>query len=295
VVDDDEINFTKTRAFQFLELKTFEGERPVRERHVQFLYDEWVSGRFLWQNIMLASARMPNGDEFRINGQHTCWMRVAIDERYEPVQAAVVRAMVYQVKDEAGLRHLYSAFDRGAPRTVAHVGKVLLIGSRCTDGVPPSMINAMIAGFKVYLSPNRIKRDSIPIDELASMIEAKHGVNFNLVARYSTQHLSESKLVKRASVLGAMLATFEKNVQASDDFWTPVFNGLSLDKKTDPRYALRKFLEKHGNLSAWQKPTMEHSSQEEMFCTCLSCWNHWRTGSEVTVLKPSVMRPKIKP
>ena len=40
IASDEEINLTKARAFQFLELKTFEGERPVRERHVQFLFDD---------------------------------------------------------------------------------------------------------------------------------------------------------------------------------------------------------------------------------------------------------------
>ena len=29
-------------------------ERPVRENHVQFLYNEWLAGRFLWHQAMVA-------------------------------------------------------------------------------------------------------------------------------------------------------------------------------------------------------------------------------------------------
>ena len=49
IISDEEINLTKAKAYEFLELKSFSGERAVREQHVQFLFDEYTSSRFLWQ------------------------------------------------------------------------------------------------------------------------------------------------------------------------------------------------------------------------------------------------------
>lgn len=290
ILADEEIRFTKAKAYEFLELRTFEGERPVRERHVQFLFDEYAAGRFLWQNVLLASAKLPNGDEYRINGQHTCWMRVHVQEKDEPLNA-VVRAMSYSVNDEHQLRQLYSAFDRGAPRTVGHVGKVLLMGTKVVDGIPSSLINQVLAGFKIHFSSDAAKRNATSIEDWCSIIENNHATNFNVVGRYTAQHERDVRWVKRASVIAAMLSTFEKNVEASDNFWAPVLNGLGLDKKNDPRYQLRKYLQEHGNTT---HGGMIPTSSEEMYSVCIQMWNHFRDGTSITVVKPPIERPRVK-
>lgn len=290
IAADEEIKFTKDKASQFLELKTFEGERPVRERHVQFLFDEYGAGRFLWQNIILASARLPNGEEYRINGQHTCWMRVFIPERDEPVNA-VVRAMTYTVADEHQLRALYSAFDRGAPRTQAHVGKVLLMGSRVVDGIPNSTINHVLAGFRIYFTHDHHKRAAMSVEEWCGMIEANHATNFNIVGRFVSMHEQDGRWVKRSAVVGAMIATFEKNVEGATEFWEGVCNGLGMSSKTDPRYLLRKYLTEHAIQS---RTGLATTHTEEMYSVCIQMWNHYRDKTTVTFVKAPMERPKVK-
>jgi hypothetical protein len=289
IVSDEEINLTKARAFQFLELKTFEGERPVRERHVQFLFDEWSANRFLWQNIILASAKL--GDkEYRINGQHTCWMRVNVPERYEPLDCKI-RAMTYAVNDDEQLRTLYSVFDRGAPRTQAHVGKVLLMGSEATEGVPHSVLGTMLAGFKLHWSPDKNKRESMSVNDWAGLIDNNYAQLFNLVARWFAGHYDASRFLRRSSVVGAMFFTFQKSVQASDEFWGRVYDGINLQAKTDARWQLREYLQSHGHSIIGG---MEKVSQEQMLCTALNLWNHWRSGTPVRFVKTVNERPKVK-
>lgn len=287
---DDEIKFTKEAAYAFLELKSFEGERPVRERHVQFLFDEYIAGRFLWQNVILASAILPNGDEYRVNGQHTCWMRVWVPEKDEPVKDAAVRLTKYKVDDQHHLRQLYSAFDRGAPRTVSHIGKVLLMGTSCTDGIPPSLINNMIAGFRIFFSDDSRKRSQMSIEDVTSMIEHNHAAVFNVVGRYLSVHDRDSRWMKRAPVVAGMLATFGVTVEEADNFWGPVSHGLQLEEKTDPRYQLRRYLETHTIMSFGGMPT----SQNEMYNVCVHMWNAWRNKEQVQVLKPPTNRPVAK-
>jgi hypothetical protein len=291
VVSDEELKFTKAKAFEFLELKTFEGERSVRENHVQFLFDEWAAGRFLWQNIILASAKVEGTDEhYRINGQHTCWMRVNVAERYEPLDANC-RIMVYSVPTMEQLRSLYSAFDRGAPRTVGHISRVLLMGGKSVEGFRPSLINQLMAGFKIFFAPDGWKRQHMAVNEWCGMIENNYSTMFNIVGRYLANHADDAKYVKRAAVTAAMFATFEKNVQASDEFWAPVFHGIGLEKKTDPRWQLRRYLDTHGHNI---KGSNIKVSQEEMYCVCVQLWNHWRDETEVSTVKPSTTRQKAK-
>jgi len=291
IASDEEINLTKARAFQFLELKTFEGERAVRERHVQFLFDEWSANRFLWQNIILASAKVAGQpEEYRINGQHTCWMRVNVPERYEPLDCKV-RCTVYTVQDEDQLRTLYSVFDRGAPRTAHHVGTVILLGSDAAEGVSKYCFGMLMAGFKIWWSPNKFKRESMSVNDWCGIIDNNYPVLFNIVGRYIGTHMEAARWMKRASIAAALYATFDKNVQASGEFWGPVFSGTNLTSKTDARWQLRNYLMSHGHSIV---SGLEKVSQEQMFCVCCNLWNHWREGKQVSTVKTVNERPKVK-
>ncbi len=290
IMKDEEIAFTKEKAFEFLELKTFEGERSVREGHVQFLFDEYCSGRFLWQNVILASAKLPNGDVFRINGQHTCWMRVNVPEKNEPL-GVKARSMTYSVSTEEQLRSLYSAFDRGAPRSTGHIAKVIMLGGKTIEGIPPTMIGLLIAGFKLYFSDEKWKRERTSINEWIGMIEANYSTLVGLTGRFMSMHLYDCTFAKRSSVMASMYFTFEKNVEASTEFWTAVLSGIGLETKTDPRWQLRKYLETHGHSIM---SGLDRVSQEEALCVCLTQWNHWREGNSVTTVKPVNARPKIR-
>lgn len=288
ILVDQEVQFTKPKAFEFLELKTFEGERAVRERHVQYLYDEWIAGRFLWQNIMLASAKLGQ-ETYRVNGQHTCWMRVNIPDKFEPVKAPI-REMLYQVSDQEQLRALYAAFDRNATRSVGHVSKVMLMNTRAANEIPPSYISKLIPGFRIFFAPDWSAYNASAPD-LVGLIEKSYEQLFNLVGRWFGIHYSDAIFMRRAAVIGAMFATFEKNIKSSDEFWSPVANGLNLKDKTDARWQLRRFLESHGHSIV---KGMEKVSQEELYCVCLNAWNNWREGNAITRCVIANKRPRVR-
>ena len=94
LISDELLSLTRAKAFEILEYDTFSAERPVQESHVQFLYNEWLAGRFLWHQAMVAHGIImepgPGGTRvphvYRLNGQHTCWMRVNIPKDSEPVE-----------------------------------------------------------------------------------------------------------------------------------------------------------------------------------------------------------------
>jgi hypothetical protein len=289
IVEDKDINLTIEKAYQFLELETFSGERPVRERHVQFLYDEWVNNRFLWHIVNLAAAKL--GDKlYRINGQHTCWMRVSL-----PADAKCpCTERVYSVPDEEQLRNLYASFDRGASRSADHVNKVLLIGSEAGRGIPASYLSRLTNGFRMFFSEDW-RRTPMSPNDIAGLIEKNYSQLFHTVGLFFQIHYEESVPMRRAACIGAMFATFEKNVMASQQFWEPVFNGLGLNDKKDIRYMLRQFISTH--VHQIERGFSENGSvigKEDLYRICINCWNHWRAGDVMKALRPTDKRYKAK-
>lgn len=287
IISDTMGNLTKAKAYEFLELKTFTGERAVRENHVQFLFDEQTSGRFLWHHVLIASAVLGQ-EEFRINGQHTCWMRVNVPEKDEPVKAEV-RFIKYRVDSSDHLRKLYSAFDRNAPRTVGHVSNVMLIDTTAGRELPRSTITQMVAGFRIFFAEDWRTANANP-NELASIISNSYAEVFNVAGHFLAQHRDEHSFIRRASVAAAMLATFEKAVKPSGDFWEPVFTGLGLNEAQDARYQLRNYLMTHGNTAG--NRDMIKVSAEDMFRVCVQMWNRWRKGEKVHMVKTLDQRVK---
>jgi hypothetical protein len=292
---ENEIDFTKKKAFEFLEMKTFEGERTIREHHVQFLFDEWSSGRFLWHNVTLAAARL-NGDLYRINGQHTCWMRVNIPDKAEPISTHGVTERIYSVESGEQLRNLYSAFDRAAPRSVGHIQKVMMMDTKATQDIPPSLINKLTSAFKVFFSEDW-RRANVNPSSLSGIINQSYCQLFNLVGQFVRLHYEESHNCRRAAVIAAMFSTFEKNIKASEEFWVPVWSNIGHTSKTDPRYKLRVFIDSHT-----QKPrtssvsyNMEsHIATETLYRVCVNTWNRWRDGSEVATVRTTDKRVKAR-
>lgn len=288
IESEEKINLTKARAFDFLEMKTFLGERPVREGHVQFLFDEWSAGRFLWHNVGLAAARL-NGELYRINGQHTCWMRVNIPDKAEPIKAECVER-IYVVEDETQLRNLYSAFDRGAPRTTGHVAKVMLIGTGAAREIPVSYLNKLVAGFRIFFAEDWHRVNANPND-LTGMIEKNYAELFNIVGRFFQLHYEESISCRRAAVIGAMFSTFEKNIKGSDEFWGPVWSNVGHTSKSDPRWKLRVFIDSHSHSNIGMGSEAK-IGQEDLYRCCINTWNRWRKGEEMAVVRTTDRRLK---
>lgn len=276
IVSDHKVKFTRARAFEFLELETFQGERQVNERHVQFLYNQWSSGRFMWDHVLIGICRYQ--DKFyRINGQHTCWLRVNIEEDFfsKLGHVPLVREITYQVKQEDGLRGLYATFDQNKTRTQNHMVQALVLGTVATSDIWPSIISKLSQGLRMLLYPEPHERVLCGATEMAAYIEGKHAQLFKLVGLFVQQHYTECGWIRRSPVVAAMFSTFAANPEKSQEFWSPVFSGLGLEIKGDPRYQLRKFMETHRQSI---KSEMMPVSAEDSYRICILAWNKWRNG-----------------
>lgn len=299
LVSDEMVNLTRKLAFELLELDAFSAERPVRENWVQFLYDEWRGGRFLWHQAMISFGIVNQKNEdgtvvphpYRLNGQHTCWMRVSIPKELEPRGACKVRRLIYECVDMDGLREIYSVIDRNAPRTNAHVAKVLLIDSYPCSAMPLSYLNALLSGLKLWLweSYDERRLRGSP-HEMAAIVQVKYPDLFHIVSQYFHLKYGEWLPVRRSGIIAALFATFHKSGGLATEFWDKVSSGLGLDSKTDPRYQLRQFCNSHGTAY-----TSHHAiNAEDTYRVAINLWNKWRESEPVQAVRLLESRVKIR-
>lgn len=285
VVSDKKIILTAERAFAFLEMPTFEGERQVSQRHVQYLADQFSTGRFMWEQAVIGTCWLGE-QQYRINGQHTCWLRVNITEKIEPQ----VKELIYRVKDMANLRGLYCTWDRNKSRSNSHSFKAMAVGSQMADGLWTSTLGKLAAGLIFWkFGDTREARQMTP-EDIAALAMEQYPDLYKSVGMLFQELLDTFKPIGRAAVLAAVFATMESKPDKNRDFWGPVCTGLGLNEKTDPRYALRNFLQTHGR--GTRGSDLMSTSSEDMYKVCINAWNKWRKNKPVQVLKTTEEREK---
>lgn len=287
IVSDRKINLTSELAYKFLEMETFSGERQVNDNHVQHLFDEFCSGRFMWEQVTIGICRV--GDKaYRVNGQHSCWLRVNIKDGKDT--SCIVRELVYEVPDENNLRMLYSTFDQGKSRSNAHNFKVMMMDKSAARDIRASYLGPLATGLKLWLWEERrhIRAKSGAAD-LSILIGDQYGQLFKTVGMFYQANIPQYPTLKRASIIAALFATFEASANKAQEFWSVVVSGLGLTEKTDARYMLRKFIDTHSHhISEGKTPV----SQEEMFRVCIQAWNRWRKNEPVLSLRATEKRVK---
>ncbi len=282
IASDRRINLTVDKAYAFLELETFQGERNVNERHVQRLYNAFSSGRFMWEHVIIATCKC-EGTTYRVNGQHTCWMRVNAPKDIE----APVREMVYTVKDQHGLREIYSTFDQNKSRTSGHIMKALLIGNGASVDLWPSKVGEYAMALRYWLYPGESNNVSVP--DVVELVETKYPELFRQVGLYYQSKYDNYKAIRRKPIMSAMFATFDSAPRTALEFWNPVCDAIGFDSKEDARWQLRRFFDNHSESRNMGKGTV---SAEEIYRVSILAWNRWRKGEKVQSLRPTDKRLK---
>lgn len=285
VVSDRQIKFTEARAQEFLELPIFQGERSATDRHVQFLYDQWSTGRFVWEQVQIGLCIL-GGKTYRINGQHTCWMRWNIGSKLK--EEPQVRETTYRVKTEEALRALYCTFDRNKPRSSGHSLKALLVGQRCTDGLWSTTIGNLAIGLRMWRFGDTDQASRMTAEDMAVLVTEQYPDLFLSTGRLFQELYDSFNAIRRTGVIAALFATMESQPNKAHEFWGPVATGLNLTEKTDARYALRKWLTETTRGAAHKTI----STPEETYRVCINAWNKWRKSQPMSVVRATEERVK---
>lgn len=151
------------------------------------------------------------------------------------------------------------------------------------------------AGMKLWLFQWK-DRWMINPNDVAALVADKHAVLFRVVGLYVQQHYGTQVWLRRAGVVAALFATFDKAGGKAPEFWDPVITGLGLTDKTDPRHTLHEFLGSHtqGLTSVSARRLRTITNAEDTFRICVLAWNKWRKGEKQKGgLRTTVDRNKV--
>jgi len=239
VLSDSKVELTKELAQEFIEMPAFIGERPLRDSHVDYLVDQAKSGAFIPTQGSISTCICGwDGQERRLNGQHTCWMRSYMPDNW-PCRLQVIK---YRVETENDFRKLYSSIDRGAPRTNGHIVNARLYGTSEFDGISKDVIKMLATGLRLWRFGDPGGTGERPtVDRIASTMQGEHlGISLKVAELIRLLGIAErhpgrtGDHMRRGAVIAAMFATSDKNHSSSIEFWRTVVDGISISSVTRP-------------------------------------------------------------
>jgi hypothetical protein len=293
------------RANEILMLPEFivndsEVDRNLRDNHVTYLtacmmretfHPEWV--QIITCVCLEPCGNNPAGAEFRHNGQHTCWARTNMPADY-PCR---VRFLRYEAQTVADMRILYSSIDRNKSRNNADVLNAHLAGTDQFVGVPKYVVQKIAEAVAFWLWGNLPQGKRHDADDAAFQVQTTYKAQVATVVKFVMASPREHQVhIIRSPVLAAMLETFSKDAVAAEEFWTAVRDGLNLPSREDPRYKLHDALlgsvllgSASVHLTGKNRVSGKKSTtREEMYRWCVACWNTWRRGGQIRVLRPTL-------
>ena len=273
--------FDESLAREFLGLKTYDQERPIRHRHVNYLARAMERETFHLEHVQLMSCEL-DGEVYRGNGQHCCSARL----HAEKCPGGTVAVYRYRAKTEKDLRQLYASIDRGAPRIKSHVVASYVGNEFNLDSRMSSLLSSSLVRMLKGNSGDR----PLDGDELATLMLGPYNDVCRRVAGFLPDLVpQDSRHMKRAPVIAAVLATTLVDDEASEVFWRSVSTGLGFDRAADPRVRLREWL--FETALAGNNRRMRQVSQEDMYRVSLNLWNAWRSGRDVHAVRIPHKRP----
>jgi len=266
------IRLDEALALRLLEMEKVAYERPLREGDVQELMKAALGHTFRYELVNLAYATH-NGVDYRINGQHTCWAAMNCKEL-----TGDVTLLHYRVDSEEDLRILYSSYDRGAPRTRAHVMFAHLHGLALLDDMANRSVALLGQGYAFWRWDSQAARSRTRPETVAYKLQTDDQETISKIVdawRLDGVPLDNARHMRRAPVVAAMLATFEiVPTKIAREFWDAVRTGANL-QAGDPRLLLRDRLSATGVQGSQKKDKI---TGDTMYHWCITAWNAWRRG-----------------
>ena len=291
-----EITFTKKEALRILEeVEEFPGDRSLKQSHVDELVKAMIRETFQWPLVDIITCTC-DGKLYRMNGQHTAWARLELDESYDSV--AKVTLLEYEAKTIEDVRILYSSIDRGSPRTKNNVIHSYLAGKPEFQEIKGRVMAAIPSGFALWFWPTKNERRQYDGDEIALLLQTQFLDLTLTVGKFLGKfNHKDCKHIYRGPVIAAMFATFQKAPQIAAKFWEPIGDGVGFDNRNDPRLKLRTFLmEVSVGMGAGALSDKKKVSQEYMLRCCLVAWRAHRENRTLQLLKATEKgkRPSVK-
>ncbi len=262
----EEMLISKKEAEEILLLNTYAAQRPINGRHLEQIKGAVKDETFRTGHIAIATLKDEKSKKMKylMNGQHQLTAVSQLD--------AVIIAFYEEIECENwnDIAQLFGTFDQG--------------GRGLGDLIKPYAdafgIDWPISMTRIILSGGLLKDGRLGWDrqkKAAALNDYIKPGNFVISCFQENGKISwkDFEHMRRRSIIGAMMITYEKSEKQAMQFWTDVKDGVNLQKKS-PALALRDFLK--GN-------AVDHERDDkEVYKKCIVAWNAFRKN-ESTQLK----------
>jgi len=256
-------------AMELLELNTYERQRSLKPKHLKMLCEEIESGHFLVGDIAVATLEYEDKRKVIVNGQHQL---KAVMITGKDINAVF---QDYSCQTQEDLSTLYRRFDNHQSRTLGDIvgPEAAAYGITWKRVVLRLVVSAAIFQDNAHSIPKIDK-----VKYVSSQIRQGDFVDHIIRDGITCKHM------KRASVVLAMMNTWDKDKTAAKTFWTNVRDGAGLNCQ-DPALLLRNYLltamvSSNSHRASARK---EIVSAREMYTKCIHGWNAYRKGRKTTL------------
>jgi hypothetical protein len=217
-------------AAAFLAINTLDDQRPLKERHLNYLKRTMENDLFLTAEIAVAQLNYNGKEKKLVNGQHTC---TAVTLVKKPISALIEH---FEVETADDLALLYRQFDAHASRTLGDIlrPEATALGLNW----PPRLINLTVSAATLREGKFALHK-SEKVELLKKYLQFG---KFLVSLLYGKDVESKNaKMLTRAPIAHAIMLCWEKAQEDSKKFWISVRDGVDL-KHNDPALKLRNYL-----------------------------------------------------
>lgn len=262
------------QAQKYLDMNTYEAQRPMRSKRIEQLCAAARKGLFLAGHFAVVHK---NGESILMNGQHQAAM---IIRTKVIVKASLDEFWLNDDEGDAVIATLFSQYDEGGMRTGRDVVGYHRHCFRLMD-INLTACNR-IAGALGYLEWGH-GYGSRPKQERAALL-GPHRKDALWVNQFSSSSSQHTRHIERVPVIAAFILFHRKDDSDADVFCQAVRDGDML-KRTEPAYALREYLVQISTGEKYGKKSLSmFALNREIFVKCIHAWNAYRKG-KTTQLK----------
>jgi hypothetical protein len=246
-------------------------ERPLDDKRLDYL-----KGQIMAHNATVfhwAIAVRPDNTEVRINGQHSSVVTSGLDG--DLPEGLVVNLTRYKVDDERDEILLFRQFDtRPSIRSKADVAGAYQGMEEALRGVPRAAARAAIDGIAWHLS----RKVGLPVPKGDEVYDLFHqGQHTPFIVWLGNLLTMKTPELKKAPVVGAIYASWEKDPDAAKVFWHEVARGGAEFEEKAPSSTLDHWLQ-----DTKIKKRRTPITDVQLYQGCVYAWNAHRNG------KPSI-------
>ena len=246
-------------------------ERPLDDKRIDYLKGEVMAGQatvFHW-----AIAVRPDESERRINGQHSSHVLSKLDG--DMPEGLMVNLSRYKVDDERDEILLFRKFDpKYSLRSKGDIAGAYQMMEVDLREVPRAAAKTAAEGIAWYLN----RKVGVPVpkgDEVYDLFhQAEYGPFIVWMGNVLTMKTPE---LKKAPVVGAIFATWEKDPEAAREFWHAVSRGGEEFSDKAPTTTLDRWLQETKTPKRRKSPITD----TQLYQGCVFAWNAQRNGKTV--------------